>query len=424
MLKIKNIALDTAPDNTVILARDCSVYRAEEFAALKKIEVMGNAKKLLASLIISDDPSVVADDELGVANPAFRRLGLQNGAMVEIAQAAPPASLEAVRKKIAGAEMSAGEIAAIINDIAAFRYSPMEVAAFLVSTANFMTTDEVLALTRAMTESGARFKWDKPIIVDKHCIGGIPGNRTSMIVAPIAAAHGLFMPKTSSRAITSPAGTADTMEVLARVDLTMEEMRNVVESENSCLVWGGHVNLSPADDVLISVERPLRIDTREQMVASILSKKIAAGSTHLVIDIPVGPSAKVRSRAEAIRLRKLFEFIGDQIGLILDVVFTDGSQPVGNGIGPALEARDVMAVLRNAPEAPVDLRARALFLAGRVLEFDPELRGGAGRARAEELLDTGAALAKMETIIAAQGETCVSSELGDIAEVITADQDG
>lgn len=424
MLKIKNIALDTAPENTVFLSRECSIYRAEEFAALKKIEVQAEAKTILASLIISDDASVVAHDELGVANPAFRRLGLQNGAKVAIAQAAPPASLDAVRKKIAGAEMSSGDIGTIINDIAAFRYSPMEVAAFLVSTANFMTTDEVLALTHAMTKTGARLEWDKPIIVDKHCIGGIPGNRTSMIVAPIVAAHGLFMPKTSSRAITSPAGTADTMEVLAKVDLTMQEMRNVVERENSCLVWGGHVNLSPADDVLISVERPLRIDTREQMVASILSKKISAGSTHLLIDIPVGSSAKVRSSAEAIRLRKLFEFIGDQIGLHLDVVFTDGCQPVGRGIGPALEARDVMAVLRNAPDAPGDLRARALFLAGRVLEFDPDLRGGVGRARAEELLDSGAALAKMEAIIAAQGKTHVAVKLGDITEVVNADLDG
>lgn len=424
MLKVKNIQLDTASENTVLLSRDCSLYRAEEFAVLKKIEVRYDNRILLATLVISDDPLLVGHDELGVANPAFRRLGLPDGATVEIKQAAPPASLDAVRSKISGAEMTEQEINSIISDISAFRYSPMEVAAFLVSTANFMTTDEVLALTRAMSNSGARLNWGKPIVVDKHCIGGIPGNRTSMIVVPIVAAHGLTMPKTSSRAITSSAGTADTMEVLARVDLRMEEMRTVVEKEKSCLVWGGHVNLSPADDVLISVERPLRIDTREQMVASILSKKIAAGSTHLLIDIPVGPSAKMRSRAEAIRLRKLFEFVGDQVGLHLDVVFTDGSQPVGRGIGPALEARDVMAVLRNAADSPGDLRARALFLAGRVLEFDPDLRGGAGRARAEELLDSGAALAKMEAIISAQGEPPGAAALGAITEDVLADRDG
>ena len=177
-----------------------------------------------------------------------------------------------MRKKIAGDVMTAEEIDEVIADIAAFRYAPMEIAAFLIASASFSTTDEVLATTRAMARVGTQLKWSAPIVVDKHSIGGIPGNRTSMIVAPIVAAHGLQMPKTSSRAITSPSGTADTMEVLANVRLSVDEMRSVVEKAGACLAWGGHVNLSPADDVLISVERPLAIDTREQMVASILSK--------------------------------------------------------------------------------------------------------------------------------------------------------
>ena len=173
-----------------------------------------------------------------------------------------------------------------------------------------------------------------------------------MIVVPIVAAHGMTIPKTSSRAITSPAGTADTMEVLARVDLGIDEMREVVTACHGCLVWGGHVNLSPADDILISVERPLSLDTREQMVASIMSKKIAAGSTHLLIDLPVGPASKLTNAMEAMRLRKLFEFVGDHFGIAVEVVTTDGRQPIGNGIGPVLEAQDVMAVLSNDPAAP------------------------------------------------------------------------
>ncbi|MEL7491920.1 MAG: thymidine phosphorylase family protein [Pseudomonadota bacterium] len=424
MLKIKNVSLDTHPENTVFLSRRCTAYRAEEFTALKKVEVSANGKTILATLMVCDDPLIVAPDELGVGDPAFRRMGATTGALATLAQAAPPRSLDAVRKKINGLEMSAPEVESVIRDISAFRYSPMEIAAFLVSTAGFMTTDEVLALTEAMINVGAQLTWDAPLIVDKHCIGGIPGNRTSMIVAPIVAAHGLKMPKTSSRAITSPAGTADTMEVLARVDLTTDEMRTVIETHNACLAWGGHANLSPADDVLISVERPLRIDTQEQLVASILSKKRAAGSTHLLIDIPVGPSAKIRSTAEGVRLRKLFEFVGAKIGLHLTVVFTDGSQPVGNGVGPVLEARDVMAVLRNEASAPGDLRARALFLAGKVLDFDPDLHGAQGRARAEELLDSGAALAKMEEIIAAQGPTPSLCALGEITEEVKAGRDG
>jgi thymidine phosphorylase len=312
----------------------------------------------------------------------------------------------------------------VIHDIVENRYSKMEIAAFLIASARFLTTDEVLALTRAMAAAGTRIEWSYPLVVDKHSIGGIPGNRTSMIVVPIVAAHGLVMPKTSSRAITSPAGTADTMEVLARVDLGMDEMRAVVERAKGCLVWGGHVNLSPADDILISVERPLGIDTREQMVASILSKKLAAGSTHLVIDIPVGPSAKVRNRTEAVALRKLFEWVGDQLGLTLDVVTTDAYQPIGRGIGPVLEARDVMDVLRCAPNASRELREKSLLLAGRIIDFDVGIRGGMGLGRARELLDSGAALAAMERIIEAQGPSPERHKLGSLVREISAPADG
>jgi thymidine phosphorylase len=224
-----------------------------------------------------------------------------------------------------------------------------------------------------------------------------------MLVVPIVAAHGMLCPKTSSRAITSPAGTADTMEVLARVELPTEALSGIVREHRGCLAWGGTANLSPADDVLISVERPLSIDSPGQMVASILSKKLAAGSTHLVLDIPVGPTAKVRSMAEAQRLRKLFEFVAARMNLTIDVVITDGRQPIGNGIGPVLEARDVMRVLENDPRAPNDLRQKALRLAGRMLEFDPDVRGGDGFAIARDILDSGRALAKMDAIVRAQG---------------------
>ncbi|MBX9727405.1 MAG: thymidine phosphorylase family protein, partial [Sphingopyxis sp.] len=284
--------------------------------------------------------------------------------------------------------------------------------------------DEVYSLTRAMIESGERLDWHEPLVADKHCIGGIPGNRTSMLVVPIVAAHGMLIPKTSSRAITTPAGTADTMEVLAKVDLPPEALHRIVRQQRGCLAWGGTARLAPVDDVLISVERPLGIDSPGQLVASILAKKVAAGSTHLLIDIPVGPSAKVRHMHEALQLRKLFEFVGDRLGLHLEVIITDGRQPVGRGIGPALEARDVMQVLENDPQAPADLRQKALRLAGRVLEFDPDVRGGYGYAIARDILDSGRALAKMNTIIEAQGRQMLHPAPGPLTYEVTADQDG
>jgi len=214
------------------------------------------------------------------------------------------------------------------------------------------------------------------------------------------------------------------MEVLARVDLDTAQMRRVVDACGGCLVWGGHVRLSPADDILISVERPLGIDTRELMVASILSKKLAAGSTHLLIDVPVGPSAKVRHAEEATRLRKIFEFLADRLGIVLEVIVTDGAQPVGRGIGPVLEARDVMQVLRNEAGAPADLREKSIALAGHIIEFDPTLRGGGGIARARELLQSGAALAAMQRIMAAQGPPPEKYQLGHLTTEIAAEREG
>lgn len=424
MLKLRRMAIDTYRENVVFLARDCPLYRVEAFQALAKIEISKNGRTVLATLNIVDDPRLLGSDELGLSEQSFAQLGLPEGDTVTVAQASPPPSHEAIRAKVLGQSLGQADFDAIIRDIAGNRYSKPEIAAFLIASASFLSTEEVLALTRAMAGVGRRLEWTERPIVDKHCIGGIPGNRTSMIVVPIVAAHGLTIPKTSSRAITSPAGTADTMEVLARVDIGADEMRDIVGRTHGCLIWGGHVNLSPADDILISVERPLGIDTREQLVASILSKKLAAGSTHLIVDIPVGPSAKIRSFADAIRLRKLFEFVGDQIGLTLEVEVTDGTEPVGRGIGPVLEARDVMRVLDRDPAAPRDLRERALLLAGRILEFDPQLRGGKGRDRARELLDNGAAARQMQRIIEAQGASPVGHDLGQLIQDVAAPADG
>ena len=333
--------------------------------------------------------------------------------------------MESVRRKIEGDRLTAAEFLAIAKDIAERRYAKMEIAAFLVACGQTgLDRDEVMNLTRAMVAQGERLHWQRDLVVDKHCIGGVPGNRTSMLVVPIVAAHGLTMPKTSSRAITSPAGTADTMEVLAEVELAPGALRKLVDRENAALIWGGTANLAPVDDILIPVERPLGLDYPGQMVASILSKKIAAGSTHLVIDIPVGPTAKVREMRDALALRKIFEYVADSLGLFLQVVVTDGRQPVGRGIGPVLEARDVMQVLRNDPEAPADLRQKALRLAGRVIEFDPDVRGGDGFDVARDILDSGRALAKMERIIEAQGRRDKPIAPGSLVREVTAEESG
>jgi len=423
-LKIRRVNLDTGRENVAVLSRRSRALRPEIFRGFSRVELRRNSKILLATLLLTDDDTLVGPEELGLAEPAFRRFGEPAGTPVTVTPATSPSSLEAVRAKIQGRTLGDTEISDIVQDLTRYRYADTEIAAFLISFARFMTSSELLALTKAMAETGTQLKWERPIVVDKHCIGGIPGNRTSMIVVPIVAAHGLMIPKTSSRAITSPAGTADTMEVLARVDLSVDEMKEVVTGCHGCLVWGGHVNLAPADDILISVERRLSVDTGEQMVASILSKKLAAGSTHLLIDLPVGPTAKLASASDAMRLRKLFEFVGDHFGISIEVIATDGHQPIGNGIGPVLEAQDVMAVLSNDPNAPRDLREKSLRLAAHLLEYDPQLRGGTGYARARELLESSAAQRQMQKIIDAQGPSGCRTDLGTLTADVDADRDG
>ena len=423
-LHLRQVGIDTYHENVAYMHRECETYRAEGFQALSKIEIGCDGGRILAVLNVVDDANIVNPGELGLSQQAFAQLGVAEGSLVNVAHAEPPASMEAVRRKIEGERLDQHDFDQIARDIADNRYSKMEMAAFLVASGNSLDRDEILYLTRAMINTGERLDWQEPLVADKHCIGGIPGNRTSMLVVPIVAAHGMLIPKTSSRAITSPAGTADTMEVLAKVNLDPGELLGIVRHQRGCLAWGGTARLAPVDDILISVERPLGIDSPGQMIASILAKKLAAGSTHLLIDIPVGPTAKVRHMRQALALRKLFEFVGDHLYIHLEVVITDGRQPIGRGIGPVLEARDVMQVLSNAPEAPADLRQKALQLAGRVIEFDPDVRGGQGYAIARDILDSGRAIAKMNDIIDAQGRNEAVLQPGPLSFEVAAEHDG
>jgi thymidine phosphorylase len=424
-LRIRRVAIDTWRESVVYLHRECAVVRAAGFQALSKVTVRANGHAINAVLNVVDDDCIVQRDELGLSEDAFARLAVQAGQAAQVAPAEPPLSLSALHRKIAGERLSRADLRALMEDVAQARYSKIELAAFVVATNGYdLERDEVLYLTEAMIDVGRRLDWQHAVrggpVVDKHCIGGIPGNRTSMLVVPIVTAHGMLCPKTSSRAITSPAGTADTMAVLAEVELPIERLKQIVRDTNGCLAWGGTAGLSPADDILISVERPLGIDSPGQMVASILSKKIAAGSTHLVLDIPVGPTAKVRSMAAAQHLRKLFEYVALQMNLNLDVMITDGSQPVGNGIGPVLEARDVMRVLRNDAAAPADLREKSLRLAGRVIEFDPDVHGGEGWRIARDILESGRALTQMQALIDAQGRRVDAPSPGELTHEVSA----
>ena len=402
-LTLRRLGIDTYQEAVIYMHGDCHVCLSEGFEARSRVRVRFGDNSLIATLNVVD-AKLLRVNEAGLSEAAWTALGAREGDAVEITHAEPVASESALRAKVYGATLDSSDMNAIVGDVVNGLYSDLHLAAFVTACAgDRLDLDETLALTRAMVSAGERIAWPYPVVADKHCVGGLPGNRTTLLVVPIVAALGLAIPKTSSRAITSPAGSADTMETLAPVNLDLAAMRRVVERERGCVVWGGTVRLSPADDILIRVERPLDFDSDGQLVASVLSKKTAAGSTHAVIDVPVGPTAKVRSPQAAATLTARLMHVGRALGLELRVVHTDGSQPVGHGIGPALEARDVLAVLQGRPEAPPDLRDRALLLSGHVLELCAASSPGEGMRAATQALANGSAWRKFQAICEAQG---------------------
>lgn len=402
-LKFKKLGIDTYKESIIYLREDCHMCLSEGFEAKTCVKVSLHDKSIIATInIVKSDLLKVG--EASLSEYAQKLLAAQEGNKLIVTHARPVNSLSFVRSKIYGNELSENEIEEIIHDITAGYYSDIQISAFLTACAGKgLNQKEILSLTKAMVNTGNKIDWDAKIIVDKHCIGGLPGNRTTPIIVAIVAAFGLTMPKTSSRAITSPAGTADTMEVLTSVEFDIKDLQKIVTKEKGCIAWGGTASLSPADDIMIRIERVLDLDSEGQMVASILSKKIAAGSNHILIDIPIGKTAKVRSLEMANILKNYLEEVGKDLGVEVKAIFTDGTQPIGRGIGPALEARDLVAVLKNDENAPQDLRERSLTLAGEILEFSSDVKKGDGKKLATEILNSGKAWQKFQKICEAQG---------------------
>jgi thymidine phosphorylase len=403
-LTITRLGIDTHQEPIVYMREDCHVCRAEGFNAQGRVQVCVGERSIIATLNIVTG-NLLSHSKAGLSEAAWRLLGASEGDRAIFRHAPPVESMSHVRGKLYGKPFTDKAATSIIRDISQGHYSDIQLAAYVTScAASNLNIDETIAVTRAMVGVGRFFDWGPDrIIVDKHCVGGLPGNRTTPIVVAIAAANGLTVPKTSSRAITSPAGTADTMETLTTVNLDFDRMREIVERVGACLAWGGSVSLSPTDDIIIRVERALDLDSEGQLVASVISKKVAAGSTHVLIDIPVGATAKVRSVELAERLAELLQKTGEALGLQIRTVLSDGSQPIGVGIGPALEAHDVLAVLQNQPQAPQDLRQRALSVAGVMLEMGGVCGKHKGLALATDTLDSGAAWEKFQQICEAQG---------------------
>jgi len=395
--KVKNIGILTGK-NIIVLNKSQAIGH-DIYEGYRTI-VKKDDHEIVAIVDLSEE--VVKHGEVGVYADIAKEFDLKEGDVVEIVHMDQPDSIAYIKKKLNKETLNENEIRTIVNEIMRNELSEIEVSAWITAAyINGFSDSEVVALTHATVDSGEKLDLGKKPIVDKHCIGGVAGNRTTMVVTPIIAAAGLYIPKTSSRAITSAAGTADTMEVLCNVTFNMEELREIVLKTHGAMVWGGGMKLAPVDDRLIRIRHPLSLDPEGMLLASILAKKKAVGAEYVIVDIPVGRGVKVPYYEKGQDLARHFLRIGNQINMKIEALITDGAEPVGQGIGPALECIDVLKVLSG--EGPEDLRHKSLLMAGKLLELTGKAGKDEGYKIAEEILLSGKALMKFREIVEAQG---------------------
>jgi len=394
-LRARSIGFETGGLGVVILNK-ADVERLG-IHSLDRVVVTKNKKRTVAVVDVSK--KFASEGEIITSEEITEYLKLRLGDEVDVVAASTPESVTYIKEKIRGMKLNKIKTEAIVKDVVAKHLSDIELTAFVTALEiRRLSMDEIEYLTRAMVKTGKRLKVPGKIVVDKHSIGGIPGDKTSMLFVPIVAAAGLTIPKSSSRSITSPAGTADRMEVLAPVSLNIDEILNVVKKTNGCLIWGGALDLAPADDAFIKIEHPLSIDPL--LLPSIMSKKKAMGSKSVVIDIPTGRGAKMKTIGSARNLAEDFVEIGKRLGIHVSCAITFGEQPLGYSMGPALEAKEVLETL--AGKGSPDVINKVSNIVGTLFETLSSNRKN-GVETAQRLIKNGKADKKFRQIIEAQG---------------------
>ncbi|QQG44808.1 MAG: thymidine phosphorylase [Candidatus Roizmanbacteria bacterium] len=314
-------------------------------------------------------------------------------------------AIKAIQNKLLGKKLTYREVFNLMNEISHKRLSDILTTYFVAASfKEGFSTEELVYLTRAMVETGTKLNF-KGIVADKHSTGGVAGTRTTMIIVPIIAAAGFKIPKTSSRAITTPAGTADVMELLGNVMISERKIESIVNDIGGCIVWGGHLGIAPADDIIIKIEEPLSFESFDKVIVSIMAKKVAASTNHLILDIPVGKTMKIRHFEDAEKVAKKFRMIGKHFDMEVITDISETFEPAGRGVGPYLEAKDVLEVLEQKKDRPLKLEAKALRLAGKLLTicFKDAHINKSGEEEARRILSERIALKKFKEIIKAQG---------------------
>lgn len=378
--------------------------------------------------IVDFTEDMISPGMVGLYHEVQEKLQREWTETVDISPASIPKSAQVIKKLMNKQKLTKEEIYLLVNGIVDESLSDIELSAFMTASyINDMSDDETEWLTRAMIDTGEKIEFDTHPVMDKHSIGGVPGNKISLLVVPIVAANGLMIPKTSSRAITGAGGTSDLMEVLAPVEFTASEVRSMTEKVGGVLAWGGATNIAPADDKLIRIEYPLSIDPHCQLLASIMAKKGSVGADQVVIDIPTGEGTKIKNVQEGRKLARDLINLGERLGMNVECALTYGSSPVGRTVGPALEVREALKVLESM-QGPNSLIEKSTSIAGMLLEMGGVAIKGQGRKVAEDTLRNGYALNKMKEIIDIQGgDSNVTSDdinAGEYTHKLTAPTDG
>ena len=383
----------------VIILHEEDAKRYELFAS-DRIIIKHGKKQAVAFVDTTDN--MVKPGEMGLFGDVYKKAKFEANEKVEVFYLRKPQSLQSIRRKLDSHELLPEEIDEIVKDIMNGNLSEPELAVFIsaVYTRGF-NINESVALTKSIVNSGETIDLGKgKKIVDKHSIGGVTG-RTTMVVTPILAACGAYIPKTSSRAITSAGGTADAMEVICDVNFSAQEIKDIVLETKGCVVWGGGAYLAPADDKLIKIRHPFSLDPRGMLLASIMAKKKSVGAEYVVIDLPVGRGSKIKDNNEAKELAHDFKNISEKLGIKTSVVLTDGTDPIGWGVGPSLETIDVIKVLQG--DGPRDLLDKSCTLSGILLEMCGLAKPGCGYKASIDCINSGKAFKKFEEIVHAQG---------------------
>ncbi|MFX1284253.1 MAG: thymidine phosphorylase [Promethearchaeota archaeon] len=399
---IREITIE--PKDIVIISR----INNEHLVTQAKFILSFGQRKITPEQVLKVE-NWVGEDEIGLSHSLIKSLGASEGDEVVLQTQSHSASTSysLIKQRILqpGKTFNKAEIDQIIGDITSGTLTPLESSVFITSQMfQEWNISEIEYLTKAIACSGQTIDWKDRIIFDKHSLGGVPGNKVSLLIVPIIAAAGLTIPKTSSRAITSPSGTADTMEALGcEIEFSIDEIVEITSRTNGLIAWTGGLNIAPADERIIrDVQFPLGIDPEPMMMASVLAKKVAMGIHFLVLDIPTGIGTKVENMKSGKRIAHRFAELGQNLGIRVESGITYGSSPVGHAIGPALEAREALNALINPQLASDSLIGKSTSLAGILLEMSGKAIRGRGQDLALEIINSGKAYRKFQEILEAQ----------------------